>query len=1799
MREDNDRYDSEQMAAQESMNAAVRAEEILKKAKKTPGIIDKEELDTILDKGKDLDKAEKENNPAEEERSLNDERNFDDQKENTADDTTNTPDNNQDEIDSDKNDSKDISDEDDIENKLEDNLEKDDTETFLQDDDRLDRSRYDSQNLSGPQMRIRTEFDIPEKDVDVTVEEAEEYEELQDVILDETDMVRQRSFSGNYGENSFKRTQPTGHPEEYEKIDDSINDAVEGNAQNEVTFSSPKTNRVFVRQEEHNASYDNEPVYDITEDEALGDGGYEELPSEFLLDNESKNITSGMSSAPRPAVSNAPGREYETIEIRGKETSKTGVVSYGEESKQLNYQEYEPLEGNSSETIHLVIPDRNKRYEKSKNFQYDYDIQENHQIPTNDSLNEEKASGDIFTGKENKEKDNSYKKKKNSNEPSFSSNKNEKLSYSKKGISRESVKNKNENTYARRHETMRVSDGGGRSNNSLSSATPAEIKKTQKGDVFRYTSASGVISARDANASLNKAKEIKDVKLTRNGKDGKVRMKKGELYSQKDENRIRLSRGKYLSDKNDSDNDDKDKAEDKLNNRYRTLDKKNSKSLSAKDSKLKGGSRHTGPLAKAAENAKKAKKISNLAKGGSAMGIALSAASSADKSGNIDSAASFIGKIKTIMKIMAKKSAIAMLSSTVAIGGIAGGNAYMHGRKAADSTNNWVPVQAITHCYQNNYNSPLMTQDVFDKLQDRMDAYLSIIEDVGGNNASEPGYISPITNPKTAIKGYDMNSVMPFMAQQEYPYCFINIPAIGKQVCSSGCSVVSYAMIEAYYRGIPDSDVNAKAAMVTDVANHLTSEDHVGGVISTTVFSHLAARYGRASEIIDVSQNPTPNKSLAKNGIHYMTTEQKVKCIISMGMGYPIANPTQGQMSLVGGGHYIAWGGIDTEGNVFVHNSNGKYSGQAFTISDMDSLSNGNNTIVYPSSKALMSADYSNVYDYRYYVTHNAYARSHFSGGTESDQIQAAAYFFTTGIANGDQASASFDIDSYMKNNPSIAEKYNNNRALCLRDYCFYGFSAGRSGVPSATLSSLETYSVNGIDDGSDTDVELTKKISGTKNIIKVGDDEEDTEDDGEDVDTSGSPTDGQEDQNLKEIKVASATINGSPVSPNSINMYDLGNFAEYMDDVSVKYSYVDSEENKVSKLSQIIGDTYAAQAGENVTNTASEGGTSSETDLEGVTDGSISDSDGTVIEIPDDCGQYYTYMGWQCITATTSTQYKLREESGENYDDDGFARINGRFVIACTSTYGTIGDYVDFELENGMILHCVIGDEKNQSDAGCTEWGHDGGKCVVEFIVDKSSWYNPFHANPGTTSCYPEIKSHTVRCANLGSWFDDPTLGVEGGSGMTGQKIFLKEMLSMSSYGSSSGNPISCQDYWDYCRNMADWAIAESHGAKVELKKWNEYITDQEGNVVDVEEHGSAKITIQVSVDPIELQKNDPTMKDSWDTTIEYGDRTVLSYMSLTQSQFQQVFGVDINKLKSQKNGLKGDEKKVYNFFKKKGLNDIQIAGILANIKEESNFDPEATNGESGAGGLFQWTGGRLTALKLYADTKGKDWTDFQTQLDYSWIEIHSPGSGWVSVTNRNQFLNTNRPYEAGYFFCKYWEREGSESENKARGELAEQYFRKIKSGSGTASDYVEYAIQLAEEKDIGYCQAHRTMYNVEPGAVDCSSLVYYSLVETGYDVGSADAWPFTTSSMGSVLVGAGFQQLAFTGEGMLQEGDILVAPGSHTEIYIGDGQNVGAHQPESGGVNCGQLGDQTGKEVSVGNYYNGGWSYVYRKSS
>ena len=125
-----------------------------------------------------------------------------------------------------------------------------------------------------------------------------------------------------------------------------------------------------------------------------------------------------------------------------------------------------------------------------------------------------------------------------------------------------------------------------------------------------------------------------------------------------------------------------------------------------------------------------------------------------------------------------------------------------------------------------------------------------------------------------------------------------------------------------------------------------------------------------------------------------------------------------------------------------------------------------------------------------------------------------------------------------------------------------------------------------------------------------------------------------------------------------------------------------------------------------------------------------------------------YSYMDWKTITNKNYTQYRLKNKYN-TYDSNGLADIKGRKVVACTSTFGSIGDEIEVTFQKGVdyfnkqskTLFAIIGDFKSQNDSNCDRYGHLYGnsqRSVIEFIVDSNKITN-------IKSKFPEIKNNPV----------------------------------------------------------------------------------------------------------------------------------------------------------------------------------------------------------------------------------------------------------------------------------------------------------------------------------------------------------------------------------------------------------------------------------------------------------------------
>ncbi len=136
------------------------------------------------------------------------------------------------------------------------------------------------------------------------------------------------------------------------------------------------------------------------------------------------------------------------------------------------------------------------------------------------------------------------------------------------------------------------------------------------------------------------------------------------------------------------------------------------------------------------------------------------------------------------------------------------------------------------------------------------------------------------------------------------------------------------------------------------------------------------------------------------------------------------------------------------------------------------------------------------------------------------------------------------------------------------------------------------------------------------------------------------------------------------------------------------------------------------------------------------------------------------------------------------------------------------------------------------------------------------------------------------------------------------------------------------------------------------------------------------------------------------------------------------------------------------------------------------------------------------------------------------------------------------------------------------------------------TIQSAIDWALAEAADDSHGYSQQTRWG---NPN-YDCSSFVITAYENAGIPVKEAGAG--YTGNMKSAFTKCGFEWIP--GNPNMEDllpGDVLLSENDHTEMYIGDGKNVGAHG-NMDGVN----GDSSGKEINVSSYPKRSWDGVLR---
>ena len=101
---------------------------------------------------------------------------------------------------------------------------------------------------------------------------------------------------------------------------------------------------------------------------------------------------------------------------------------------------------------------------------------------------------------------------------------------------------------------------------------------------------------------------------------------------------------------------------------------------------------------------------------------------------------------------------------------------------------------------------------------------------------------------------------------------------------------------------------------------------------------------------------------------------------------------------------------------------------------------------------------------------------------------------------------------------------------------------------------------------------------------------------------------------------------------------------------------------------------------------------------------------------------------------------------------------------------------------------------------------------------------------------------------------------------------------------------------------------------------------------------------------------------------------------------------------------GISDTKQAVWQYFTSRGFSKEATAGIMGNMQQESTINPRLIqgNGRGPAAGICQWENynkktDRWKKMADYAASKGKEWTDLQSQLEY--VEMELGGIGGVDT--------------------------------------------------------------------------------------------------------------------------------------------------------------------------------------------------------
>lgn len=308
-----------------------------------------------------------------------------------------------------------------------------------------------------------------------------------------------------------------------------------------------------------------------------------------------------------------------------------------------------------------------------------------------------------------------------------------------------------------------------------------------------------------------------------------------------------------------------------------------------------------------------------------------------------------------------------------------------------------------------------------------------------------------------------------------------------------------------------------------------------------------------------------------------------------------------------------------------------------------------------------------------------------------------------------------------------------------------------------------------------------------------------------------------------------------------------------------------------------------------------------------------------------------------------------------------------------------------------------------------------------------------------------------------------------------------------------------------------------------------------------------------------------------------------------------------------------KFNAKAITNFFKNLSnynWSNNSICAILGNMSFESGLNPQLGEVGGSGYGLVQWTPKSNLISRAKAIKQGSSYDTMFTQLSVIDYEVKN-GIQWIKTTRYplsfKEFIEDTThdiEYLTGAWLYNYERPLDQSDENINRrtngdnsGHLGSLQFVEIVGGDvtdvGSINGFLNWCETIANDNSYLYRlgAAHGVSWEYEGKYFDCSSFVSFGLHNGGeYALDTQ----FTTGNQKAELTELGFNVFEYESKKYLKRGDIVFyndGVNGHTEVVFsvddnGASELVGSHTDSL----------PPSEQISIINWYEGGWQYVAR---